>query len=96
MWKFLQDLDAQFYNGAEDNVDHRSCPSLLTSPLSEVIEAWINDRSGRWSQSMKDDVGFVMPVIVRIIGDRPVKEITRANVRSMKDKVSKLPKNFTK
>lgn len=96
MWKVLQELESLFDSGAEDKVDHRSSPPLLTSPLSEVIEAWIADRSGRWSQSMKDDVGFVMPVVIRIIGNKPVSEISRADVRSMKDKVSRLPKNFTK
>lgn len=96
LWEALHDLEKQFSAGAEDKVDQRSYPPLLTKLLSEVIEAWISDRTGRWSQSMKDDVGFVMPVVVRIIGDKPVKEVSRLDVRSMRDKVSRLPRNFTK
>lgn len=96
MWPILGQLEAEFAAGAEDKVDHSSCPLLLTSTLSEVVEAWIADRSSRWSQSMKDDVSFVMPEVIRIIGNKPVGQIFRTDIRSMKDKVSRIPKNFSK
>jgi hypothetical protein len=92
----LQDLEKQFSADAGDKVDHGSCPHLMTKQLSEVIEVWISDRSVRWFQSMKDEVGFVMPVVLRFIGKKPVTEISRPDVRAMRDKVSRLPKNFTK
>lgn len=95
-WAELIEIEREFGRWFESDVAHASGPYLPTKSLSEAIEAWIVDRSPRWSSKMRDDVDFVMPVILKILGDRPVSRITRTEVRGLKSVVSKLPANFSK
>uniref|UniRef100_A0A832M0W9 Site-specific integrase n=1 Tax=Oscillatoriales cyanobacterium SpSt-402 TaxID=2282168 RepID=A0A832M0W9_9CYAN len=66
------------------------------SDLSEMIEAYIADRSPSWAEKTKLEFTCQYKVILNILGNKAVNDFTRADLVACREVLSRLPPNFSK
>jgi len=64
--------------------------------LSEMINAYIADRSARWGAKTKLEFTCQYELLLRLLGDRRICSYIRSDLVECRDKLRKLPANFTK
>ena len=91
----LGEIRAEFEHARGSDVSPR-CITRCISILSEAVEAYKTDRKSRWSWKMTVETNFVLGTLIAAIGDKPLAEIERADLRAYRDLARRLPPNFTK
>lgn len=76
--------------GTLDANDHAA------SRLSDALSAFMRDRSGNWTTKTRQMHEFALQLLIRIIGDKPLINITRHDCRRYRDTLAQLPANLTK
>jgi len=72
---------------------------VATSPLlSEVVRLYCEEHVGlrKWSERTADQSRKIFELIVDLLGDRPIHEISKADIRTLGAQMLDLPKNMTK
>ena len=91
----LAELRCEFDRLRRAQVDHVGGHGGVTL-LSEAVEAFKADRRPRWSQKMIIETDYVLGIVLEVLGDRPLVEIQRSDLRAYRDLVRRLPPNFRK
>lgn len=71
----------------------------VSSPLlSEVIELYCAEHVGRkkWSDRTADQSRKIFELVVGLMGDRPIHEVTKSDIRTLGAQMLQLPTNMTK
>jgi hypothetical protein len=73
-----------------------SAPGANSKCLSELIETFVSDRKSGWEHKTLLMRSASLALFVRIVGDKPVAELTRDECRNFRDTLAKLPSNMSK
>lgn len=72
-----------------------SCPSI--GPVaSVVIDEWLKEKSREWAKKTLAGHEAVLGYFIAIAGDKPLNQYTKADGRSFKSVLMRLPANWTK
>ena len=64
--------------------------------LSDMISAYVTDRSPGWTEKTKLEFACQFQVLLRILGDRPAQDISRIDLINCREVLRRLPPNFSK
>jgi len=104
----LVEIDAEFASLAVGNEgpDVASAPSpgrvgrqgqpVSSLSLSDAAARFIADRRESWGRKTLLEYRSILPIIIEIIGDKPLTRVTRQDCRHVKDVVPQIPTNVTK
>ena len=73
-------------------------PPLAVTPLAEVVEAFASDhlRRGKWTPKTEILNRGILAVVVGLLGDKPIGEVSKADVRAFGDSLIQYPANAAK
>lgn len=74
----------------------REAADKADTALSNVIEKYIADKQGEWTEKTKMEVGSVVKLLQDILGDIDVSSITKPVVLDLRSTLQKLPPNIYK
>jgi integrase len=76
--------------------EEASYPGSHSPKASTIIDEWVREKSREWAEKTQSDHRAVLRYFITIAGDKPLHQYTKADGRSFKSVLMRLPANWTK